>query len=335
MKIRTMNNPVTDRPLHTKTIVITGATSGVGRATALEFAALHATLILAARREVILAELAEECELLGAKVLTVGTDVTDAEAVKRLAHEAFNFSGKIDVWINNAGVLAAGEFDDTPIEIHKKVIETNLMGYVYGAHAVLPYFKDQGYGVLINNISVGGWMATPYAVGYTASKFGLIGFSESLRGELIKWRDIHVCNLFPAFLDTPGMQHAANYTGKVLRPAPPVYLPQRVAHAMVKLVQKPKNSTTTDLAAPFLKIAYSTFPNLTLGITSKIMEGYFKRADPIPSTSGNVLSPVKYGSSVEGGWQYLLKSKASPVVGKAAILLAGLSVGLLILGKVK
>ncbi|MGV3510101.1 MAG: short-chain dehydrogenase, partial [Sphingobacteriaceae bacterium] len=104
-------------------------------------------------------------------------------------------------------------------------------------------------------------------------------------------------------------------------------------HAMVKLVQNPKNNTTTDIAAPLLKFAYSTFPNLTLGLTSKIMEGYFKRADPMPSTTGNVLSPVKYGSSIEGGWQYLLKKKAIPLARKAAVLLAGLSVGLLILSK--
>ena len=82
------------------------------------------------------------------------------------------------------------------------------MGYMHGAHAVLPYFKDQGYGVLINNISVGGYTPAPYAAGYTASKFGLRGFSQSLKGELYNWPHIHVCDLFPAFLDTPGIQHA-------------------------------------------------------------------------------------------------------------------------------
>jgi len=326
-----MKNPVKDQPLHEKTIVITGATSGVGKAAALAFADQHSNVVLSGRRTEILKELVDECESLGARAFAVTADVTDPEAMKKLALGAKAFGGNIDVWINNAGVLAAGAFEDTPIEIHRKVIDINLMGYVNGAHAVLPFFKKQGYGVLINNISVGAWIATPYAVGYTASKFGLLGFSEALRGELIKWKNIHVCNMFPAFLDTPGIQHAANYSGKVLRPAPPVYSPQRVARLMVKLSQHPKNTTTSDFAAPFLKTAYSLFPALTLSVTAKIMEKYFSSADAIKSTSGNVLSPVKYGSSISGGWQSLLSKKAERYVNRAAVLLACLSVGFLLL----
>ncbi|MFD2163092.1 SDR family oxidoreductase [Paradesertivirga mongoliensis] len=328
-----MKNPIKQRPVHDKTVVITGASSGAGRATALVFAGQRATLILAGRRTKLLEELVEECEELGARALAVTVDVTDYNAVKNLAHEAITFSGRIDVWINNAGVLAAGPFDQMPIEIHRRVVDINLMGYINGAHAVLPYFKQQGYGVLINNISVGAWIATPYAAAYTASKFGLLGFANALRGELRNDKHIYVCNLFPAFLDTPGIQHAANYTGKVLRPAPPVYSPQRVANAMLRLSTRPQNSTTTDLAAPFLKAAYSLAPALTVDIAAGVMQRYFKNAYPIPSTSGNVLSPVRYGSSVSGGWQTLLLQKALPAIGKAAIILASLSVGLLLLGK--
>lgn len=330
-----MKSRLTNQPLYTKTIVITGATSGVGRAASLAFAKEKATLVLAGRRTQILLELAEECQALGANVLSVTTDVTDRYAVKKLAAEAHKFSGKIDVWVNNAGVLAAGAFDETPIEIHDKVIQTNLMGYIFGAHSVLPYFKDQGYGILINNISVGAWMPTPYATGYTASKFGLLGFSEALKGELSAWKNIHVCDLFSAFLDTPGMQHAANYTGKVLRPAPPVYSAERVAFAMVKLAQHPKSSTTTDFAAPFLKLAYTAFPSLTLRITAKVMDNYFNSAHSISSTSGNVLSPVKYGSSISGGWQYLLQKKALNKPVKGAAFLTGLGIGLMLLSKLR
>lgn len=323
-----MNNPVKETPIKHKTIVITGASSGAGRAAALTFARQGAALVLASRRTAVLQEVVEECEGMGAKAISVTADVTDPEAMQGLVRQALNFGGKIDVWINNAGVLAAGEFENMPIEISRRVIDINLMGYINGAHVVVPIFKAQGYGVLINNISVGAWLATPYAAAYTASKFGLLGFFESLRGELTRWKHIYVCNMFPAFLDTPGIQHAANYTGRVLRPAPPVYSPQRVARAMLKLANNPVNNTTTDLTAPFLKTIYSIAPALTAGIAARVMEKYFASAYPIDSTSGNVLSPVRYGTSVSGGWQSLLKQKALPYIGKAVAIIAGLSIGM-------
>ena len=143
-----------------KVVVITGASSGAGRAIALAFARTGARVVLAARREQTLAEVAEQCEQAGGTALSVPTDVTDAAAVQALADAAVNFGGRIDVWVNNAGVLAAGPFDETPVSVHDQVIRINLMGYLHGAHAVLPYFKDQGYGVLINNLSVGGYTPT-------------------------------------------------------------------------------------------------------------------------------------------------------------------------------
>ncbi|MDB5112828.1 MAG: family oxidoreductase, partial [Mucilaginibacter sp.] len=158
-----------------KTIVITGASSGVGRSAAMEFALHGANLVLAARNEDMLYEVAAECGELGANVLVIVTDVTDPKAMINLANAANDWQNKIDIWINNAGVLAAGDFDVTPMEVHQQVIETNLLGYLNGAHAVIPFFKKQQHGILINNISIGGYLPVPYGAGYTASKFGLRG----------------------------------------------------------------------------------------------------------------------------------------------------------------
>lgn len=322
--------------LQYKTIVITGASSGVGRAAAIEFAKHKATIVLAARGEKALYEAAEECKEWGANAVAVVTDVTDAHAVKELARTAFELGGKIDVWINNAGILAAGDFEKTPVRVHTQVIETNLIGYVHGAHAVLPYFIQQGYGTLINNISVGGWLPVPFGVGYAASKYGIRGFSEALRGELSKYKDIHVCDLFPAFLDTPGTQHAGNFAGVVLRPVPPVYDPQKVAKAMLQLAVKPKDRTTIGSVATLLRLAHFISPKLTVNLTALFMKTYFNEADKIPVTTGNVFEPVEYGTSIYGGWN----SPADAEVCKqrlliAGILFTGVAAGLWMMGRRK
>ena len=133
-----------------KTIIITGASSGAGRAGALEFAPHIVDLVLAARNEYALNGVADECRELGSEVLVVITDVTDPKAIIRLANAANDWKGGLNVWINNAGVLAAGPFDKTPMEVHHQVIQTNLLGYMNGAHAVLPIFKMQGFDTIIN-----------------------------------------------------------------------------------------------------------------------------------------------------------------------------------------
>ena len=315
--------------LKNKTIVITGASSGVGRAAAIEFAKHKATLVLAARGEKALYDAAEECKEWGADAMAVVTDVTNANDVKELAKAAIEKSGKIDVWINNAGVLAAGDFDKTPVQVHTQVIETNLIGYVHGAHAAVAQFVKQGNGTLINNISVGGWMPVPFGVGYSASKYGIRGFSEALRGELAKYKDIHVCDLFPAFLDTPGTQHAGNYTGVILKPAPPVYDPQKVARAMVKVALNPKDAMTIGSVATLLRFAHFISPKLTRNFTGLFMKSYFNEAYDAPVTSGNLFQPVEYGTSIYGGWNSpadaAVRNKRLAVAG---LLFAGVTAGL-------
>jgi short-subunit dehydrogenase len=307
-------------------IVITGASSGAGRAAALEFAQYNTCLVLAARNRSALEEVAAECRELGAEALVVPTDTSDSKAMIALANAANDWQGRIDVWINNAGVLAAGDFDQTPMAVHEQVIKTNLLGYMNGAHAVLPFFKAQQQGILINNISIGGFLPVPYGAGYTASKFGLRGWSEALKGELSDWPEIHVCDLFPAFLDTPGIQHAGNHTGKVLKPAPPVYDPVRVAQAMVKVAADPCANTYVGSASVLLKFGHALFPELMTKITGMVMRKYLKSAAPIALTDGNVFTTVDYGMSSHGGWGLPGEPKAHRKY-IAGILVTGLALG--------
>ena len=244
-------------------VVLTGASSGIGHATALAFACQGAKLVLAARGAEALDKVAAECRLLDAEALAVPTDVTDASAMRALADAAIGRYGRIDVWINNVGIGAVGAFDATPIEAHQQIIAANLVGHMNGAHAVLPHFRKRGRGMLINMISVGGWTVAPYAAAYTASKFGLRGFSEALRAELGNLPDVHVCEVYPTFVDTPGLLHGANYSGKRLRPPPPVLDPREVASALVALSRAPRAVTSIGSVALPARLAHAVMPRLT------------------------------------------------------------------------
>lgn len=311
-----------------KIVVVTGASSGAGRAIAIAVAREGAQLVLAARRMEALQEVAEEIRSEGGSAIAVAMDVKEMLDVYQLAKETVRQFGAIDVWINNAGVLSAGKFDKIPAEINEDVIRTNLLGYIHGAQAVLPIFKQQGYGTLINNISVGGWFATPYMAAYCASKFGLRGFFEALKGELKDDPGIHICDLYPGFLDTPGIQHAANYTGKHLRPAPPVYDPADVAKAVVRLIKQPKEKKIIGSSSFFLKAAFTLFPRLSRNITASFIKTYLQKAEESEITSGNILHAVDYGTGVYGGWESYFNQG---IKRKTPLVAAGLAVAVLLL----
>jgi len=293
-----------------RTVVITGASSGAGRAMATVFAQNGDKLVISSRNLDALTSLAEECELFGAEVLTIEADVSDYKQVINLAAAADNFGPGIDIWINNAGVLAIGEFDVTPMEVSEQVLRTNLLGYMNGAHAVLPYLKKQGSGIIINNISIGGFLPVPYGVAYSASKFGLKGFSAALKTELSRYPNIYICDAFPPFLDTPGIQHAANYTGKSLKPAPPVYDPMRFAQSILKLSKQPKPQTMIGSTSILLRLSYAIFPAITRGIAGAVIRNYLKSAPDIEKTNGNIFSPLPFGNAIHGGWGMPGKPKA-------------------------
>jgi NAD(P)-dependent dehydrogenase (short-subunit alcohol dehydrogenase family) len=194
-------------------VVLTGASSGIGRATALAFAAKGASLVLASRHREHLQEVAQACKAKGGTATVVSTDVTDAKAVLSLAESAIACLGHVDLWINNVGVGAVG-VRETPMEAHRRVIEANLLGHMHGSHAILPHFRSRGRGTLVNMISLGGWVPAPYATSYTASKFGCAGFRSRCAPSCRACRTSTCARYYPTFVDTPGMSHGANYSGR-------------------------------------------------------------------------------------------------------------------------
>lgn len=306
-----------------KLVVITGASSGIGRATAQAFASEGARLVLAARDDVALAEVVDECTDRGAAAVAVRTDVTDSEQMQALAEQAASFgNGRLDVWINNAGVGAVGSFEDTPLEIHEQVLKTDLLGYLRGAYVVWPYFKAQRSGILINTLSLGSWVAQPYAAAYSASKYGLRGLTEALRGELAGSPNIHVCDIYPAVIDTPGFRDGANFTGHALKPPAPTYDPRRVAKAMVACAINPKPTTSVGSAATVARVAHFLipgFPQLSGWLTRLAL----KRSPTAPTSSGNLFAPPDGERLVEGGWRKPGPKSSALLVAGAALLVGG------------
>jgi short-subunit dehydrogenase len=302
------------REIEGRTVVIAGASSGIGRATALAFAREGARVVVASRRADLLDEVAEECEREGARdALAIPTDVTDARAVLALARTAKGAFGRIDVWINNAGTGVFGPYHEADIALHRRTVEVNLFGAMHGAHAVLPIFKRQGHGVLINMVSLGGWAPTPFAAAYTASKFGIRGFTASLRQEIGAGEDIHVCAVFPAIVDTPGFVHGANMSGKTLNPGPLLYRAEDVATRMVEVAKHPQGEVAVGWPARAAQIAYNLSPRTTEIVIGATMRRLLSRADPAPRTEGALLGPIEAGRETDGGW---LKRKRLPPAGR-------------------
>jgi short-subunit dehydrogenase len=285
-----------------RVIVITGASSGIGRATALAFAEHKDALVLVGRDEGALAEVVAACERLGGRAFAVVADVSEPDAMTQLAKTAIARLGRIDVWINNAGVGAIGAFDTTPMAAHQQVVETDLLAYMRGAHAIVPHFKVRERGTLINVLSIGAWTPAPYAAAYSAAKFGLRGFTEALRGELSRWRDIHVCDVHPSFVDTPGLAHGANYVGREVKPPPGVVPPEAVATAIVRLADHPRRQVVVGRGVTAMaRLARMISPRATSWGMARVFETWFAIARPIAKSSGNLFIASR-GHDVRGGW---------------------------------
>ena len=292
--------------LRNQVVVVTGASSGIGRTTAEAFARKGCAVVLAARREEALVAAAQECEKhRGARTLVVPTDTTDAGAVEDLARRTVAEFGRIDVWVNNAAVNAFGRFEDVPLEDFRKVLDVNVMGYVHGARAALRVMRQQGTGTLINISSIAGAVSQPYSHPYSMSKHAVQGLGSSLRQQLRVEgvKGVHVCTVMPATIDTPHFQQAANFTGSKVVAMPPVYTPERVARAVVDLARHPRREVVVGPAGRVLVRQSRMAP----GITERTMarqtdKSHLDHDQEVPATHGTLHVPAAGEGAVHGGW---------------------------------
>ena len=273
-----------------RVVVITGASSGFGKGTALELARRGASVVLAARNEELLATIASQCEALGGQALAVQTDVSNRESLMNLATQAISRFEHFDVWINNAGVASIGRFDEVPLDDHIQVIQTDLVGTLMGSYVALKHFRERWTGTLINVASVIGKIPAPYYASYAAAKFGIVGLGDALRQELSQENDeaIRVCTVMPMAHNTDFFEHAGNYTGHKAEPIPPIYDPQVTVDALVKLVVEPEDEVITGWQGGVFTFLHKLMP----GAVEKMMASRTRKSQfeaPLaPMTAGSV-----------------------------------------------
>ncbi len=251
------------KPLHEQVVVITGASSGMGREMAHKFAAQGAAVVLAARNAGALEMVALEIRQSGGTVHVIPTDVTSWEQVEALAQETITVFGRIDTWINDAAVAIYATVEETNPEEFHQLLHVNLLGTIYGSKAALARMKAQGYGTIINFGSVLSVRAVPLQAAYVASKHGVKGFTEALRLEVLREKlPINVTLVLPAGVNTPFFEHARSKIAVKPQPIPPVYQPEAIADTVVYAAEHPRRDLHVGGASWFFTLAQRLSPAL-------------------------------------------------------------------------
>lgn len=285
--------------------MITGASSGFGRGVARQLAVRGDAVILAARRVDLLEGVARECEALGGRAVVVPADVSREADVAALATAALEHFGRIDVWINNAGIGAVGRFEEVPLADQRRLLEINVNGVVHGSYFALRQFRRQGAGTLINVSSIDGVIGLAYQSTYAASKHAVRGLGAAIHEELRLNHEsrIRVCTIMPYATDTPWWRHSANYTGRTphMRWIDP---PEKVIDAIVHAIEQPRKEIAVGFKAKLFAASQRFAPGLTERIAGNIAHREFVR-EPPPAvmTSGALHRPMSDGAGVEGGWR--------------------------------
>jgi len=283
-------------------VVITGASSGIGRATAQDLASRGARLVLSARSDSSLEAAAAECRTAGAEVFTVVADVTEESDVSRLKDAALQRFGRVDGWVHTAAVVAYGRFEDVPPEVFRRVVDTDVHGTVHASRVALQQFREQGHGTLVLTGSLLGEITTPYMSSYVMSKWAVRGLARVLAIEARETPDVHVCIVSPGGVDTPVYRQAANYAGRVGRPPPPVVSPERVAAAIVRSLVDHRPRRSVGPANLVARAGFTLLPRVFDLLVLPLMKAGGLSRQPVEPHDGNVFAPTPEGNAVHGTW---------------------------------
>jgi len=242
-------------------VLITGASSGIGKATSIELAKRGAILALTARRLKALRKVSDEIKDAFPEAqapLSIPSDVSDKEDVGRLVKKCVDYLGGIDILINNAGIGVYGNTEMTALEDFRSVMEVNFFGSLHCILEVLPRMKEIGKGLVVNVASVAAMHGVPYMGAYSASKAALVALSQSLRAELAK-SGISMMIIYPGYTQADFFKNEKR-VGGAHRPAGPYAPATKVARAIIKAIESERSDLVLSLAGKALKFSKSLMP---------------------------------------------------------------------------
>jgi short-subunit dehydrogenase len=288
--------------LEDQVMVITGATSGIGLATAKRAAERGARLVLCSRNEAELQETVDQIQRNGGTARSLVADVSNQESMERLAATAVEEFGSLDTWVNNAGVSFYGRLTEVAIEDMRQLFEVNFWGTVYGSRAAVARLRAGG--ALINIGSIVSDRAIPLQGAYSASKHAIKGFTDALRMELEEEGvPISVTLIKPSAIDTPYFKHAKNYMEVQPKPPAPVYAPEVVANAILRAAEHPVRDITIGGGGRLISAMGTALPRLTDFYMERAMFNAQRSDRPSEGRPGNLYQPSGVENRERGGYQ--------------------------------
>lgn len=295
------------KPINQQVVAVVGASSGIGRQTALQFAAKGAKVVVSARSQSGLESLVYEIQNAGGVAVAITADVADFAQVQGIADKAIEVYGRLDTWVHVAATGVLATFDQITPEEFQRVIDVNLMGQVHGAMAALPHLKREGRGALIHISSMEGRRALPLQSPYSAAKHGIEGFVESLRVELQHENiPISVTSIKPAVINTPYYNHVRTKLGVKPTGIPPYYEPKLVADAILHVAEHPTRDYIVGDVGQVLDVLQRLSPELVDMLL--LLFAFPGQRTPEPKSEDapdNLFEPMAGYDRVEGDFGHL------------------------------